>query len=443
MAAVPGRITTSIARVRGLERQQLDTLVTSAAFVITNGLFFLNSIMINRALDTDGAGAVTAAYRNTIVLGWAFQIGVPAAAAFVAKDIDHRRVAQSAWHMTLRYAVPFAIALTPFYWWMMRGEVFDEFANLRAWFVAFIVLSVFNGPFLSCVLWLRGVGSTTRFNVFLALPQVLITIGYAAWFITGSMTVDRALASTMVALVVGWGLALIRTDSLPGAGWSKPAFEKIRNFAFRSWIGNLSYFVTLRFDLLLLAGIVDGAQLGIYGAAVAISQLGSPIARGIAQGLFPHVRKAATDAERLARIRTSLLWVSLASAAACALLAALAQFVIPLFYGDRFEPAVTPLLLLLPGAFATDVTQVYTSALGAFDRPQDSSKAQIISAVATVLGLATLLPLYEIRGAAITTSAAYLIGLIASMVFWHRLVRDVRAGRATGETTTLHVEEPV
>ena len=60
---------------------------------------------------------------------------------------------------------------------------------------------------------------------------------------------------------------------------------------------------------------------------------------------------------------------------------------------------------MLPGAFATDVTQVYTASLASFNRPEDSSKAQIIAAVATAIGLATLLPRYGINGAAITTSA--------------------------------------
>ncbi len=441
MESVQRQLSRAVTRVRGLDRQQLDTVVTSFAFIITNGLFFLNSLMINRSLGDDGAGAVQAAYRNTIVLGWAFQIGVPAAAAYVAKDIDHRRVAMSAWNMTLRYAVPMALALTPFYWWMMQGDAFDQFDGLRTWFIAFIVLSVFNGPFLSCVLWLRGIGNTMRFNLLLALPQLLITLGYAIWFISGTMTVTRALTSTMIALVVGWSAALIITDSLPGRGFSRDAFTRVRSFAFRSWVGNLSFFVSLRFDMLLLTGLVSSGELGIYGAAVAVSQLSSPVARGIAQGVFPHIRKASDDDERIRRINTALRSVALASLLSCLALAAAAEFLVPFLFKERFADAVTPLLLLLPGAFATDVTQVYTSALGAFDRPEDSSKAQVAAALATAAGLAILLPLYKVTGAAITTSIAYWIGLLASMWYWRRLIGAVRRGETTGHTEAL-VEEP-
>ena len=73
-----------ISKVQGMDRQKFETLFTSGAFLITNGLLFINLFLLARGLGSDGRGQVAAAYGNTIVIGWAFQIGVPTAAGYFA-----------------------------------------------------------------------------------------------------------------------------------------------------------------------------------------------------------------------------------------------------------------------------------------------------------------------------------------------------------------------
>ena len=122
---------------------------------------------------------VTAAYSNTIVIGWAFQIGLPTAAGYFAKDLNHRRIAMSAWAMVIAGAIPMAIILIPFFRWQLGEKVFLEGGEaLQRWYLAFIALQLFNGVFLSAMFWLRGVGSLVKYNLLLAIPQILITLGY-------------------------------------------------------------------------------------------------------------------------------------------------------------------------------------------------------------------------------------------------------------------------
>lgn len=431
-----------LTRVRTMDRQQLETIFTSSAFLITNGLLFVNLFLLANALGDDGRGAVAAAYGNTIVIGWAFQIGVPAAAGYFAKDIDNRRVIMSSWAMMISGAIPIAILLIPFYLWQMSGESFTEGGDaLQNWYLAFIALQLFNGPFLSAVIWLRGRGNLVKFNALLALPQVLITLGYAVLFVSGQMTVNTALASTFIMMSTGWLIGLISTNSLPGPGFSREIFQQIRHYSLRAWVGNLSFFISLRIDQLLLVNFVPLGELGVYAAAAAISTVSGPIARGAAQAVLPFVRSASSDEERIARIRTSLLQVGALSALILGAIAATAWWVVPFVLGEKFEDAVLPLMILLPGAWATDVNQVLSTALSSFNRPEDASKAQVAAAVATAVGLIALLSPYGIIGAAITTSASYWVGLIASGYFWRRLIGQVRRGEATGHTE--RVEESV
>ena len=427
-----------VSRVKSMDRHQLETIFTSSAFMVTAGLTFVNTFLLANALGDDGRGAVAAAYGNTIVLGWAFQIGLPAAAAYFAKDVGIRRVSMSAWAMTSFYAVPMAALLIPFFAWQMQGDVFDDFGtDLKIWYVAFIILNLFNGPFLSAIFWLRGTGNTVKFNGLLALPQLLITLGYLVLFLLDELTVFSALTSTFVMMTIGWSVGLVSTRALPGRGFSMPVFKKMRHYAIRSWAGNLSFVVSLRFDQMLLVGVVSSEDLGVYAVAAAFSTISGAVARGVAQGVLPFVRKAASDEERLDRVRQALIWVAVASIGTLAIIAGSAKFVVPFLLGDDFERSVRPLLFLLPGAFATDVNQVYTTALSAFNRPQDASKAQFASAITTGAGLALLVGPYGIIGAAITTSIAYWVALLVSIYYWNRLKAAVLRGEATGHTESI------
>ena len=425
-------------RIRSMDRQQLETIFTSSAFLVTNGLLFVNLFLLANALGADGRGAVAAAYGNTIVIGWAFQIGVPGAAGYFAKDIDNRRVIMSAWAMTLIGAIPVAILLIPFYMWQLGGESFTEGgSSLKNWYIAFIVLQLFNGPFLSSVIWLRGVGNLVKFNLLLALPQLLITLGYLVLFFSGQMTVNSALGSTFIMMSIGWIVALTATNSWPGRGFSRDVFDQIRHYSLRAWVGNLSFFVSLRIDQLLLVNFVPLDELGVYAAAAAISTVSGPIARGAAQAVMPFVRSASSDEERLMRIRKALVQVGGLSALILGLIAATGWWVVPFLLSDNFDDAVLPLMILLPGAWATDVNQVLGTALSSFNRPEDASKAQVASGVATAIGLIVLLSPYGIIGAAITTTVSYWVGLIVSAYYWRRLVRQVHRGEATGHTEKI------
>jgi len=422
-------------RLRG---QKASTLVTTVIFVLIAGLTFVNAIILTNGLGAAGRGAVATAYGATVVFGWAFQFGLPASAAYYAKDLQQRDILNAAWRMIVVGAIPFAVLLTPFYLWQFNGIAFEEGGqSLKLWYLAFVAVHTLQSPFQSAVFYLRGVGSTVMFNVLLAAPQLLITTGYAVLYLTGNLTVKSALASTMIMLTSGWVIALTASGSWPTFGVRNKHFTAIRSFALRSWVGSLSFIISLRVDQMLLVGFVDLSDLGIYAVAAALATLSSPVARAIAQSLQPFIRHAATDEERLNRITRSLRWIVMASLAVLVPLGLAAKLFIPFVFGEEFSESVVPLLLLLPGAFASDVNQIFATALTGFNHPEKASRAQVYSAITTVIGLLLLLGPYGIIGAAITSSVAYSVGAISTGLYWRSLAREVRAGRKTGTTVPV------
>ncbi len=419
-------------RVQG---QRASTTVTTAAFVFIAALTFVNAVILTNALGAEGRGAVATAYGATVVLGWAFQFGMPSAAGYFAKDVDRQVVMNAVWRMCLFGAVPFALLLTPLYLWQLNGTAFEQGgSSLKLWYLAFIALHILQSPFQSAVYFLRGSGSTLRFNLFLALPQVLVTSGYLTLLIADQLTVTTALTSTMAALAIGWAVTLTYNRAWPGRSSAPSRFTQLRNYGLRSWVGSLSFIVSLRVDQMILVGLVSLEDLGVYAVAAALATLSGPVSRGIGQSLQPFIRHASNDAERMARIGRSMRWVAMSSLAVLVPLALVAGTAVPWVFGDEFGESVRPLLLLLPGAFASDLNQVVSTALANFDRPENASKAQVASAATTVIGLALLLRPYGIEGAAITSSVSYTVALLVALWFWRALKRDVLAGRATGAT---------
>ncbi len=387
-----------------LQGQRLDSVITSLSYLATAGLGFVNGPILARALGTTGRGELAAVVATTQLIGFVTGFGMPRAAVFFATEIKWRKIIMSSWFTVLVFTLPFLALLIPAYQWVLDGKQ----DITVTWFYAYLALTVLAGPATTTIFWLRGMSRTIAFNLLNALPAVLTSIGYVGLFIAGRLTLETALVSTFVAQAIARVVVLSYGRSFPGRGFDKQAYKTQRHYGLRAWFGSLSYLVTFRVDQFVLAGIVESDQLGIYAVAATGATLSLPISRGIGQTLLPHVRRAKTDEARFAAIEKALRWVRLASGAAVVGLAALAPFVVPFLFTEEFAPAVIPLLILLPGQFANDVATVLASALDSFNRPEEASKAQVVSAVITVAGLAIFAPLFGIRGAAGVTTAAYL-----------------------------------
>ena len=417
-AAVPStRRHPLLARLQG---QRLDSAITSLSYLATAGLGFVNAPILAWGLGASGRGELAAVVATTQLIGFLTGFGMPRAAAYFAAEIRWRRIIMSSWVTVVVFTIPFLALLIPAYGWILDGK---QAVTVR-WFYPYLALTLLACPVTTTIFWLRGMNRTVAFNLLNALPAVLTSLGYVGLFVTGRLTLESALVSTFVAQVTANVIVLSYGRSFPGRGFDREAYRTQRHYGLRAWFGSLSYLVTFRLDQFVLAGLVAPDDLGVYAVSATGATLSLPISRGIGQTLLPHVRRATTDAARFEAVDRALRWVRLASGAAVVGLAALAPFAVPLLLPDSFAPAVLLLLILLPGQFANDVATVLASALDAFNRPEDASKAQVVSAVITVAGLAVFAPVFGVRGAAGVTTAAYVGYLLYIWAAYRRLKAD-------------------
>ena len=179
-----------------------------------------------------------------------------------------------------------------------------------------------------------------------------------------------------------------------------------------------------RAELFVLEAIDGVSAVGIYSIANQAAESMWLMAAAIATAITaPVVRDTEEDA--VALVKRSLLKSLLYTAAAGAVVAITAPFVIRFALGDAFKGARTPLLLLLPGAVAYAPVQILVVYLSVRrGRPRLSLAAGLTAMVVTI---ATSVPLIEAFGASGAAGASAIGYACGAAVAWALFVRLARA----------------
>jgi O-antigen/teichoic acid export membrane protein len=191
------------------------------------------------------------------------------------------------------------------------------------------------------------------------------------------------------------------------------------HYGVRAQLGGLVQFVNYRLDMLLVNALLGSAPAGVYSAAVAVSALIWLLPDAIGRVVFP---RTAVSGQQTANRFTPLVCrqTLLISVVSAAVLALLARFLIPAFYGSRFADAVVPFLVLLPGVIMSALTRVLGPDLMGRGKPQYNSYAAAIAAVATIILDITLIPRMGVIGAALASTIAYGIAALALLIWFLR-----------------------
>jgi O-antigen/teichoic acid export membrane protein len=178
----------------------------------------------------------------------------------------------------------------------------------------------------------------------------------------------------------------------------------------RGQLGNLATFFNYRLDVFIVNAFLNPAQVGLYAVGVVVSEALWQIPNAAAVALVPRTaRTMENGAEFTCMITRQVVLVALASGA---LMAALSPVVIPLVFGRAFSESVAVIWWILPGTVALSVGKVAAAALVGRKKPQFSSIFSIVSLGVTILLDLQLIPTMGIHGAALASSAAYLLNTV-------------------------------
>jgi O-antigen/teichoic acid export membrane protein len=381
------------------------------------------SIIIARTLGASGQGIYFTAILFTSIFSFITLMGMDAAYTYF---ISGRRypVAQVV-AQGLATIILLTVIAAPIY--LVFVEIYG--VSVRGWLQAAMVPAVVLIP-IGLAKWvgmafLVGLEDIRRFNLLTLLSTILLLCLVSLALLVLGMRVKAAVAAYAVSesfYVVAAMLSVAKKT-----GWSslRPSFDKEiwrESFIYgmKGHIGNVMVQLVYRFDTFLIVYFLGIAHQGYYSIAVLLAEKLSHLPNSIQVVLFPRVSAMSREQANLVTprvVRTTLLIMVLGGLA----LGAASEFLVLLFYGRKFMPALPAMRLLLPGVVVLSVFKILASDMsGRNKRTQVSIAAAVAFAINAVLNF-LLIPRWGMYGAAVASSIAYAVQSAVLVVFFVRV----------------------
>ncbi|MBA1195136.1 oligosaccharide flippase family protein [Pseudomonas entomophila] len=312
----------------------------------------------------------------------------------------------------LVYGCLLALLLTLFCVALVREFATDLEVTLQLGLLAWLLLIAVPMTVLkSGLLNLHNAsGNVDAFNA-LRLTESLapLLLFLAMFWMWGGQALEAALISWLMGLAVVLALGLwwlSRSHSLR-LRWDRAGQRELLTYSARSHPDVIFQQIILRSDYLFIGALIGSTAVGHYAMASAAAELLLIVPEAVTTPLMKRLLQQDESMRKLTPIALRLTGTVMLGA--CLSMALIGKWLIVTLFGAEFEPAYPALLALLPGMFAMCYTSILRLDLLGKDKPGTVSLIMGTAAVLNLLLNVILIPAYGILGAAIATSACYLL----------------------------------
>jgi O-antigen/teichoic acid export membrane protein len=213
-------------------------------------------------------------------------------------------------------------------------------------------------------------------------------------------------------------------------------FRRITRFSITiSFILFLDTIVWQRSEVLFLKWYSTLDQIAFYTLAYAMASRLSDIASTISGTLLPLYSESygRSGLRELGQIfETALKYLQIVMVPLCLLAAAIANPLVKLVYGSRYDPMILPLQILLVSQAFTSIGVVNSSLLLGTEKQGFIAKYGTLIAILNVVLDLTLIPRYGALGAAVGNCAAQIAGVLGGTFYTARYIRARFPWKSTG-----------
>jgi len=403
-------------------QQRASGLVTSASLTLATrvaafGFSIVTNVILARSLGPDGRGVYAVAVMVSAILSLLGQLGIgPANVYHLSKQLIglDELIGHSASLALLLGTLGFGFVLA-----YVGLTDADSVLGIGSRYVLIASAAL---PFM---LWtaflqslLQGGQRFVHFNAVLLVQYASPTFLLVASLV---LFADRTLGA-----VCAWTASAVVTAVFAALAVASPRHISLRlrsttlrallGFGIVSYLGNVTSFVNLRFDVLIVNYFAGTRQVGLYSVGTAMAEVVWFIANAAATVLAPRV--SAADAEEADRVteRVARVVASLALVAALGL-AVSAPLVVYVFFGPAFGESAWAVWLLLPGIIAFSVGRILSMYLLGRNRLRVDLFASAVGLVVTLVLDFALIPRFGFRGAAVASSIAYAAAMLVDLVW--------------------------
>ena len=281
-----------------------------------------------------------------------------------------------------------------------------EVQQLSLHFLLFIPLNLFA---LYALGLLQGRLNIYVFNTIRISVNLVYLIGMLILWDVDAITLSNLTYTLLGANLVTMSLAIGKViwDGKVQYQVNRRLIRNLFSYGIRNHLGSISNMLNQRMDQMLMAVVLTPAELGWYVVAVSSSGFVKLVSKALSVFTFPKIANAQKKNDN----RRVIVLYSRLNITGTLLLGGILMlvipFVIPLIYTSAFAPSIIPAEILIVATIFLSIGQNWAAAFQGDGKPIMLAKAEGISLLVTLIGLAILLPPLSIVGAALASLLAY------------------------------------
>jgi PST family polysaccharide transporter len=258
----------------------------------------------------------------------------------------------------------------------------------------------------------------SKFIVWVQNSVFLVFAALKVFFILQNASIFSFVWAAMVEAVVVSVLMLVMLG-LHGPHFHelRVSISRVRILLIDSWplfLSNIAVTVYMKIDQIMIGQILNDQDVGIYSAAVRISELWYFIPMAIAASVFPSILEAKKISEdiyykRLQRIYDLMVWLSICVAVPMTFMSSL---LVTSLFGDDYAAAGSVLAVHIWAAVFVFLGVASGQWFLSENRQMLSLQRTVLGALINVILNIFLIPRYEIMGAALATVVAQLFAAL-------------------------------
>jgi O-antigen/teichoic acid export membrane protein len=254
-----------------------------------------------------------------------------------------------------------------------------------------------------------------RFRAYYALrvaTVALSAIGLLFLAVVDELAVRGAVLVYLIGLVATGAITafLLFSRESPRLAFDRAVARELVGYGLRSHLSTASTNLNQRLDQLVISVFLAPAKLGNYVIAVTLTSFTVLVGHSVGMSALPLVARHEPGRERTEAACRLVRLTLLLSMIVTVPLLTFTSTLITTFFGEDFRGATDVCRVLLVASIVYSTGRALDGVAKGIGRPLDAGIAEVIALLATIAGLATLLPAFGLMGAAITSLVAYFVG---------------------------------
>lgn len=397
-----------------------NSLISIVFYALSSIIAIIYSVFMGRELGTEGLGKINLIVLSLSTCNLILNLGIGQSLVFFNSKNYQYNIVLNSFVLTLFISI-FSVTFFLF----KSKSIINYLPNIPAeWIYTLIIISPFIHFKSLAEYYYASVGNfllNSGLNFFDLFLKLILSYFLIFLFpILDAFLYSIILVSILIGLLP-WVKILLGVKLNMYRNINLNMMFSLLNYGIPSYLSVLVAFLSLRIDQLLIGTFMTNNDLGIYIVAVIFAELPFKVSNAITKVLFA---KISSKGEYPSNFTTKILrLILLISLFLIVVILLFGDYLIKSLYGDYFHDVYSILILLLPGSFFFNITQILSSDLSGRGYPSYGMKSGIIVLLISFIFNIYFIPRFGLIGIAAISSFTYSLGAIIMIFYFTKITK--------------------